>query len=385
MKIDLKKIKKIHFTGIKGVGLTALALVAKDMGFRISGSDLAENFVTEETLKKTGIVPQLGFKESRIKDVGLVVFSAGHGGSENIEVQSAQKQGIPVLSHAQALGRLMQSKKAICVAGVGGKSSTSSMIATILAAAKVHPSWAIGVGRINPLGVPARFDKKGKYFVVEADEYFAPAPDTKPKFWYLNPWTAVITNLEYDHPDVYKDLDHTLKVFLRFIEKVPADGLILACFDNPNIDKLIQMTKIPITTYGFSQKADWQISLVNQNEEKISFNLKNKNKVFQNIELNVPGEFNLRNAAAAFVVAQFCGIKLEKIKDGLKAFRGTQRRFELIKEINGIKLYDDYAHHPVQIKATLKAAKNWFKNQRIVVVFQPHTYTRTKVLLEVFS
>ncbi len=393
--IDLKKIKKIHFTGIKGVGLTALALVAKDMGFKISGSDVAESFVTDEALKKAGIKTQIGFNEKRIKDADLVIFSAGHGGSENIEVQSARKQAIPILSHAQALALLVKSKKAICVAGVGGKTTTSSMIATVFQVAGVHPSYAIGVGGIRPLGLPAKFDKKGKYFVAEADEYFSPPPDSKPKFWYQNPFVAVITNLEYDHPDVYKNLEHTLKVFAKFIERTPKEGLVLVCIDNPNTEKLIQFwpktnrpldeIKVPISTYGFSRKADWQITLIDKSEEKISFNLKYKNKVFKNIELNIPGEFNVRNAAAAFAVGRFCGISPRKIREGLKAFKGTQRRFELIREIKGIKLYDDYAHHPVQIKATLKGARDWFGKKRIIVVFQPHTYSRTKALLKEFS
>jgi UDP-N-acetylmuramate--alanine ligase len=385
MRIDLEKVRKIHFTGIKGVGMTALALVARDMGMKISGSDVGENFVTDEILKEAGIDCKKGFNKNRLKDIDLLVFSAGHGGEQNLEVQAAEKQDLPVLSHGQALGVFMASKKGICVAGVGGKTSTASMIATLLTAARLHPSYAIGVGKINPLGFPGHFDKKGKYFVAEADEYFSPPPIVKPKFWYLNPLVAVITNIEYDHPDVYKDLGHTLKVFEKFIQRVPDNGLVLACLDNPQIKELLQLNKVPIMTYGLSKKADWQITSINQSEGKTSFSLKNKNKLYKNIVLSVPGEFNVRNAAAAFIVAQFCGVKERQIKQGLVSFKGTRRRFEFIKEIRGIKLYDDYAHHPSQIKATLAGAREWFVNKRIIIVFQPHTYSRTKALLTDFG
>lgn len=383
--IDLKEIKKIHFTGIKGVGMTALALVAKDMGIKVSGSDLEERFVTDETLKKAQIVWQKGFSEKNLQNIDLLIFSAGHGGEKNIEVQAARKKNIPVLSHGKALGKLMKLKKGICVAGVGGKTSTSSMMATVFDQAGFHPSFAIGVGKIDPLGYPGRFDRKGDYFIAEADEYFSPPPDSKPKFWYQDPFVAVITNIEYDHPDVYKDITHTLKVFTKFIERVPNDGLVLACSDNDRIKDLYQLTKVPITTYGFSKKADWQITSFNQIKEKTTFSLRHKKKIISNLVLSVPGEFNARNAAAAFITAKFCGIKESKIRAGLIEFKGTQRRFDFIKEVKGIKIYDDYAHHPAQIKATLQGAKNWFPNKKIIVIFQPHTCSRTKALLKEFS
>jgi len=383
--MNLKKIKKIHFTGIKGVGMTALALCAKDLGIKISGSDLEELFVTDEVLKKAGIVWQLDFKKENIGNPDLLVFTAAHGGQANVEVIAAEAKNIPVLSHAQALGFLMKEKKGISVCGVGGKTTTAAMIATTFDLAGFKPSYAIGVGKINPLGFPGRYDRRGEFFIAEADEYFTSPQDPKPRFFYQNPKIIVITNIEFDHPDVYKNLDHTLRVFKSFIKKVPEHGLVIACVDSPNVQKLLQLIKVPIITYGFSLQADWQITLINQTKEKTTFSLKYKDLTIDNLVLSVPGKFNLRNAAAAFIVAHFCGIPLSKIKQGLAGFKGTKRRFEFIKEIKGIKFYDDYAHHPVQIKATLQAARKWFKNKRIIVIFQPHTYSRTRALLEHFG
>ena len=393
--MDLKKIKSIHFTGIKGVGMTALALCANDLGIKVTGSDIEERFVTDETLKKAGIFWKPGFKKENIGNPDLLVFTAAHGGQSNIEVVAAEAKNIPVLSHAQALGLFMNGKDAISVCGVGGKTTTSAMLATIFDVAGFHPSYTIGAGNINPIGNPGKYDQKGRYFIAEADEYFTSPQDLKPRFFYQNPKIAVISNVEFDHPDVYKDFNQTLRTFQTFITKVPNDGLIVICIDNPNNRKLLQLIsarsrsapggKSPVETYGFSPEADWRITLINQSNKKVFFKVKHRDLAINELILSVPGRFNVKNAVAALITANFCGIPINKIKKGLERFKGTKRRFELVKEIKGVRLYDDYAHHPIQIKATLKAAKKWFKNKRIVVVFQPHTYTRTKALFKEFS
>ncbi|HUV46889.1 MAG TPA: UDP-N-acetylmuramate--L-alanine ligase [Candidatus Bathyarchaeia archaeon] len=383
--IDLKKIRKIYFTGIKGVGMTALAVVAKDFGIKVEGSDVDQNFVTDQVLKKSEIVYQNGFNKENIGHPDLLIFTAAHQGEKNVEVLQAKKQNIPTLSHSQALGLFMQGKKGIATCGVGGKTTVASIIATIFDYADFHPSFAIGVAGINPLGLPGRYDEKGDYFIAEADEYFSPPPDSQPKFFFLKPTIIAISNLEYDHPDVYQDIDHTLNVFKTFVEKTPDNGLVTACIDNPNIKKLIQLTERKIVTYGFSPQADWQITSINQSQNQTIFSVKHKKFLIKNIRLSIPGEFNVKNATAGLVVANFCKIPFAKIKNGLAKFKGVKRRFEFIKKFNGIQLFDDYAHHPAQIQATLKAAKERFTRKRLIVVFQPHTYSRTKALLTDFA
>ncbi|MFC1711467.1 UDP-N-acetylmuramate--L-alanine ligase [Patescibacteria group bacterium] len=381
--LDLRNLKKIHFTGIKGVGMVSLAICAKDLGIEITGSDIKEYFVTDETLKKANISWKSGFSSKNIHNPDLVIFTAAHGGEKNVEVQEAISKNIPVLSHGQALDLFTKNKIGISVAGVGGKSTTSAMLATILAKAGLHPSYAVGVGSINPLGFPAKFDQKGKHFIAEADEYFSSPLDPIAKFLYLESKIAIITNIEFDHPDVYKDLNHTIETFKKFAKKIPKNGLLVACIDSPNVKSLLKDYIKPKQTYGLSERADWQISSINQSEGIISFKLKNMGKTYS-FKLHVPGEFNVKNATAAIIVAKALNVPINKIKKGIESFKGTKRRFEFIGEANEIKFYDDYAHHPLEINATLKAAKSWFKNAKIAAVFQPHTYSRTKALFSQF-
>lgn len=383
--IKLKDIKKIHFTGIKGVGMTALALCVRDLGIKVTGSDIEEKFVTDKTLKQTKICWKKGFKKENVGKPDLLIYTCAHQGEKNPEVIYAKKQKIPVLSHAQALGLFMQDKESISVCGVGGKTTTSSIMATLLDQAGLNPSFAIGVGSINPLGLPGRYNKKGKYFVAEADEYITAPRIRKPRFMYQNPKIIVITNIELDHPDVYKNIGQTIDVFKKFVEKLPENGLLVCCIDNDKIKKLLQLIKVPYQTYGFSPLADWQIIKVSWLPGKMTFSIKNKDIETEDLVINIPGKFNILNATAAWVVGNFLGIGFNQLKQGLKAFKGTKRRFEFIENIDGISLYDDYAHHPIEIKATLEAAKKWFGGRRIIAVFQPHTYSRTKVLLADFA
>jgi len=364
--------------------MTALALCVHDLGIEVKGSDLAEHFVTDPVLAKAGIGWKLGFKPENLGEPDLVIYTAAHQGRDNLEVKTALKRDIPVLSHAQALGLLMKDKRGIAVAGVGGKTTTSSMIATVFAQTGSKPAYAIGVGWLKPLGFPGHYNRRAGFFIAEADEYFASPQDETPRFLYLNPEIIVLTNIEFDHPDVYQNLNQTLQAFQAFVEKLPAKGLLVANIDNPQIKKLIQMTKVKTITYGFDQEADYQLSLTNQRKGQNNFLLQHQSQKYQ-LALRIPGRFNLLNAAAAFIVARHGGVKPEEIKKGLLAFKGTKRRFEFIKKIKGISLYDDYAHHPLEIKATLKAAKNWFPKKRLIAVFQPHTYSRTKSLLADFA
>lgn len=375
--------KKIHFTGIKGVGMTALALCAQDMGITVSGSDIDEKFVTDEILKKRKISWKKGFSSNNVSDsTDLLVFTASHAGAANVEVLSALEKKLPVLSQGQAVGRFMKGKIGISTCGVGGKSTTAAIISVILDKAGLHPSFAVGTGNINPLGPAGRFDQKGRHFVAEADEYFDPSTNC-PKFLFQDPKIIILTNIEHDHPDVYPDLASTMKAYADFINRLPKDGLLVANIDNANVCRLLASLKfsdIKIKTYGFSEKSDFQIKNYQIKNQKAFFEL-NKEKYF----IKVPGRYNASNAAAAIVTSKQIGLTYPQIKKGLGFYGGVKRRFEKITERNKISLYDDYAHHPLEIKAVLKAAKEWFKASRIIVIFQPHTYSRTKALLNDFA
>ena len=379
----MRKIKKIHFTGIKGVGMASLALCAQDMGIKVSGSDISERFVTDEILKKRKISWKKGFSSSNVSDsTDLLVFTASHGGVANVEVLSALEKKLPVLSQGQAVGRFMEGKIGISTCGVGGKTTTAAIMSVILGKAGLHPSFAVGAGSIDPLGPAGRYDQRGKYFVAEADEYFDPLKNC-PKFLFQNPKIIILTNIEYDHPDVYPNLASTMKAYIDFINRLPKDGLLVANQDNLNIRKLLKRfkkAKFKIKTFGFSEKSDFQIKNYKVKNQKVFFEL-NKEKY----SLKVPGRFNAANAAAAAVAAKHLGLTYQQIKKGLDAYKGTKRRFEKITEKNNIFLYDDYAHHPSEIKAVLKAAKEWFKGSRIIAIFQSHTYSRTKALLKDFA
>lgn len=385
--IDLKKLKHIHFTGIKGVGMTSLALCAQDLGIKISGSDTSELFVTDEILAKRHIKWNVGFEEKFIQKPDLVITTGAHGGLNNSEVIYAQSKKIPVMTHAQALGKFSMGKDTIAVCGVGGKTTTSSMISVLLDSAKQHPSFAVGVGNIYPINVPGRYDKQGKNFICEADEFAVSVGiNNKPRFSFLNPKVLVVTNIEHDHPDVYPTFADTQKVFLEFFDRIPKDGVLIAGIDNENVRSLIKQTAAKVLTYGFSDDADWWIDDVLIGAGRTSFTLNNKkNGQIKNITLHVPGLFNVQNAAAALVVGKFLSLKDTVLKTGIENYQGCRRRFEKMGEVNGATFYDDYAHHPEEIKATLKAAREWFPKRRIIAIFQPHTYSRTKALFEEFT
>lgn len=382
----LEAIKRIYFVGIKGVGMTALACCAQDLGIKVSGSDVKEVFVTDEILAKRKIKWQFGFKEEYLKPKpDLVITTGAHGGLDNPLVKVAKKKGIRVLTHAQALGKFMEGKEGISVCGVGGKTTTSSIIATVFDSAQRKPSFAIGVASLDPLGFPGRYAEGGQ-FITEADEYAnSPGIDNRPRFFFQKPKVIVVTNIEYDHPDIYQNLDHTKETFKQFFQSLPRDGLLVACFDNENVVKTIQNLKVNCQTYGFSPQADWQVEKVFFGHGQTIFNLSYQGAIIENVKIKVPGRFNVLNAMAAFVVGTFFGLDAKTIKKGLAAFKGTKRRFEFIGEAKGIKLYDDYAHHPEEIKATLEAAKKWFPDRRIIAIFQPHTYSRTKALFNDFT
>jgi UDP-N-acetylmuramate--alanine ligase len=384
--MNFLKAKNIHFTGVLGVGMAALALAAKDMGKKVSGSDTDEVFPTNKILKKNRIKIRTGFTPKNLpKNCDLVVYTGAHHGSNNQEVIAAKNRSITTINYAQALSQISEGKDLIATAGVGGKSSTAAMIATILTSAGLKPSYAVGVGAMSPLGEPGKYNKKGRWFVAESDEFVAdPVSDPTPKFHYLKPTVAVITNLEHDHPDIYPTINDVYQSFTKFVAGVSPKGTIIVNIDNPHIQTWIKTLDRPVLKYGFSPQADWQITRSHVAAAKQLFSVRYKNMAFNDLVLNVPGEFNLLNATAAIAAANFIGVGQDKIREGVKQFLGTKRRFELIAEANKISLYDDYAHHPVEISAVIKAARTWLPRRRLIVIFQSHTYSRTKALLPQF-
>lgn len=369
--------------------MTALAILAKEQGSKVTGSDTDEDFPTREILAKFKITPLSGFRRDNLINLphlpDLVVTTGAHGGLSNPEVQAAKEMGLRVLLHGQALSEFMEGKKGICVAGSHGKTTVAAMIAHILFKNGLDPSFAIGCGSINSLGA-AGHEGQGDYFVAEADEYVTdPGRDPTPRFFWLNPTVAVITNIDFDHPDAYRNIDEVKQAFLTFAQKLKKNGLLVAGIDNENVKKIIPLVKRPILTFGFSPMADFQISRVTCGLQKTWFNLKSKKIDLGQFSLSVPGKLNVVNATAAGVVANYLGISWLKVKETLTSFSGTKRRFEFMGTKGGVNYFDDYAHHPCQIKNTLEATRDWFPDKRIICVFQPHTYSRTKALFKDFA
>ena len=387
IKLNLRDIHCVHFTGIKGVGMTALACCFQDLGAKITGSDVAEVFVTDEILKKRQISWKIGFAPQNLANPDLLITTGAHGGLLNPEVKTAKERGIPVMTHGEALGFLMKGKRGISFCGVGGKSTTSAMAATVLDHAGLALSYAVGVAEIFPLGFPGRFEKKGEFFVAEADEYATcKGVDLRPRFFWQNPEFIICTNIEYDHPDIYPNLAATKKTFLRFFQKIPPGGLLIINGDNPNNRDVLKSYRGNVFTYGRGEKNQWQVKNIICQERKSFFSLYYRKKKEASFSLSIPGEYNILNATATIILGKTLGLSYKIVGEGIKKFKGTKRRFEKIGENQKITVYDDYAHHPSEIKATLRAARNWFgPTKRLIAIFQPHTFSRTKYLLKEFG
>ncbi len=380
--MDTNQLKHIHFIGIKGVGLTNLALLAKQRGIQITGSDVAEVFVTDSVLQESGIGWKTGFSADNLEGrPELVVVTAAHGGMTNPEAVAAKARGLTVVSYAEALGFFMQGKVGISVCGVGGKGSTSALLATVLTHAKLDPSYVIGVSRIQPLGYGAHAGG-GAYFVAEADDYVAcPLTDRTPKFMYQSPKIIIVTNIEYDHPDVYPDFSATKKAFLAFFRKLPPEGLLIANIDNPGVREVLREYSGKMATYGFLEAAQYRITDAQYSPGETCFTITG----LGSFKLHIPGKYNVQNAAGALIAAAVSGVKTPLLQEGVALFRGIARRFELIGEANGISLVDDYAHHPQEIISLIAAVRSWLPDRRIVLIFQPHTFSRTRALFKEFA
>lgn len=380
----LKTAKSIFFLGIKGVAMANLAVILKKMGKTVYGVDTKEKFITDGLLSSNKIKWQEDFSETALdKKIDLFVYSAAHQGKNNPLAKEALKKGIKIISQAELIGELMKSfKKKIAVCGCHGKTTTASLLSYSLIKLNQRPTYLVGTSYFNNL---AGGDYQGdQYFIVEADEYGVnPPQDKTPKFLYLSPDWILATNIDFDHPDVYKDIEETKTAFLRFFK----NRKLILNLDDKNIGSILHQIKAKkIITYGFSKQADYQISQTEIDQQGSRFVLSSKkNNIRSSFAISLFGSHNILNASGVIVQLLNLGFSIDQIKKAIKDFYGAKRRFELITQTKTSYLFDDYAHHPSEIKATLLAARKRFPNKKIVVIFQPHTYSRTKALINDFK
>ncbi len=364
----------IHFVGIGGIGMSGIAELLLNLGYKVSGSDIQTSDITDRLKKLGGIIYQ-GHSENHISEADVVVTSSAIG-TGNPEVEAAEQAAIPVIPRAEMLAELMRLKYSVAIAGAHGKTSTTSIVASVLAKGGLDPTVVIG-GKLKSIGSNAVLGQ-GDFIVAEADE-------SDGSFLKFSPTIAVVTNIDREHLDYYADLDAIKAVFLEFLDRVPFYGLAVLCLDNEPIQDLIPKIKKRYTTYGMSSQADFQIREVEFVSQKSRFSIYHRGNRLGEINLNLPGIHSVYNATASIAVGMELDIPFNDIKSALETVEGVQRRLEIKGETNGITVIDDYGHHPTEIKITLKAlAENW-PNRRKVVVFQPHRYTRTRALFDDFT
>ena len=379
--------KHIHFVGIKGVAMTSLALYCTDQGIKVTGSDVEGVFPTQHVLDKALIPITIGFTAETIKKqkhLDLVIYTGAHDGKDNIEVVTAVDRGIPVMPHGQALGVMMDGKRQISIAGSHGKTTTSAMLATIFSVANIDPSYAVGCGTILGLGNPGHYGK-GNVFIAEADEYMTdPEHDRKPRFLWQHPELLVVTNIDYDHPDAYADLKDVQQAFITLQKQMTGRKTTIVNHDDVPSQVLCQGGSHTVT-YGYSNGSEYQITHVSFEEGRTFFSVSVRGTAIGEFILTVPGKHNILNGLAALVAAHEFGLSYEAIRKGLLQFAGAKRRLELLYTNKDIRIYDDYAHHPHEITASLDALRSWYPKNRIITIFQPHTYSRTASLLPDFA
>jgi UDP-N-acetylmuramate--alanine ligase len=369
-----KKIQRIHFVGIGGAGMSGIAEVLMNMGYAVSGSDLAASETTRRLEKMGGKIFQ-GHDPSNIEGVHVVVVSSAiHQG--NPEVDAARSLKIPVIPRAEMLAELMRLKYGIAVAGSHGKTTTTSMVASVLAMGGLDPTAVIG-GKLNLFGSHAKLGQ-GNILVAEADE-------SDGSFLKLSPVITVVTNVDREHLDFYHDMGEIRKAFLEFMNKVPFYGCSVICMDDRSLQKLAPRLHRRYIGYGLQEKADIRALNIEMKEWKTSFEVMNAGRPLGAFQLRVPGTHNVQNALAAIAVGLEMDVEVPLIRKALLEFEGVDRRFHLLGEKNGIMVIDDYGHHPTEIRATLAGAKKGWAHRRLVVVFQPHRYTRTRDLIDDFA
>ena len=372
--MDFSKYKRVHCLGIGGIGLSAVAEILRDRGYIVSGTDIHPSKVTRH-LEYLGIKVFTEHKPENVENVDAIIYSAAVS-EENPEVVRAHQLGIPLFSRAEVLGMIMDDyENSVAICGTHGKTTVTSMTSLILRNAEYKPTILVG-GNLQQINGNVEIGGT-KYFVTEACEYMD-------SFLQLKPSIGVILNIDSDHLDYFKTMDHIVQSFSTFVEQIPPHGIIIAFGDNPFVRSILKDHTNKIT-YGYSESNDFYAENIKFNENGFpGFDICHKGSKVASLELNVPGEHNVLNAMAAFVTTSYLGVDIPVIQQTLKEYSGTNRRFDYIGTTEkGVKVIDDYAHHPTEIKATLAAAKN-VKHNKLWLIFQPHTYTRTKALFNEF-
>lgn len=372
--IPSNRVKKLHFVGIGGAGMSGIAEVLHENGFIVSGSDCGEGPAIEY-LKSLGLVIYPSHEAKNVEGADLLVYSSAVS-MDNPEIVEAKARRIPVIRRAEMLGELMRLKYTLAVSGTHGKTTTTSMLGAIWEAAGEDPTVIVG-GVVKGKGSGAKVGR-GRYLIAESDEFDR-------SFLSMMPSSAIITNIDREHLDTYGTLDAVKDAFVAFANKVPFYGQVVVCIDNPNIQSVLSRFTKPVVTYGFSRQAMYRADNVQMANGISHFEVFKNNESLGIFSLRIPGKHNVLNATATIALSHEENIPLEVVRKTLSEFTGVKRRFEFVGEARGISVYDDYAHHPTEVAATLQGAREMFPESRIRVVFQPHLYTRTRDQYETFA
>ena len=372
--MKFRKIKHIHFVGIGGIGMSGIAELLLNLGFDISGSDISNN-ENVERLKKLGVMIFHGHNPENIKGCNVLVYSSAVS-LDNSEIIRAKQMGLPVIKRAEMLGELINLKEtSIAISGTHGKTTTSSMIGSMLTYAGKEPTLVVG-GLVQNLNSNSKLGE-GQIIVVEADEFDR-------SFLSLKPTIAIVNNIELEHTDCYKDLNDLENSFLQFCQSVPFYGSVLLNIDSFSIKNILHKIERPVTTYGMSRDAAFRAKELEFKENKSTYSLFRAEENLGKIHLNVPGEHNIMNSLGAVALGFELGLSFNSIKNGLLDYKGVRRRFDIKGSHNDVMVVDDYAHHPTEVFTTIEAAKKGW-NRKLIVVFQPHLYTRTKEFYKEFA
>jgi UDP-N-acetylmuramate--alanine ligase len=367
------RVRRVHFVGVGGIGMSGLAEILRSMDFEVSGSDLRESENTQR-LVRLGVSVQVGHAAENVIGADVVVYSSAVA-QANPEVLAAQAAGTPVITRGEMLAELMRMKYAIVIAGSHGKTTTTSLVATVLRAAGLDPTVVVG-GRMASLGSNARLGA-GELLVAESDE-------SDGSFLRLSPTIAAVTNVDPEHLDFYGSHEALKQAFVEFANRVPFYGLSVLCLDHPHVRDLLPKVTRRYVTYGLSRQADFVADNVRYAGLETLFRVRHRDELLGEFRVRMPGEHNVLNCLAVIAIADELAVPVDVVKQALATFRGVARRFTVVAEPHGIALVDDYSHHPVEIQAALNAARNAY-SQRILVAFQPHRYTRTRALFHEFS
>ncbi|WP_441000996.1 UDP-N-acetylmuramate--L-alanine ligase [Fodinibius sp. SL11] len=370
------RTRHIHMVGIGGIGMSGMAEILLQKGYHITGSD-ANMSSTIKRLQELGAQISIGHDAKNIEGTDVVVYTSAVQAEDNIETKAALDQGIPVIKRAEMLAELMRMKYGVGVAGTHGKTTTTTMIGHVIQDGSFDPTIMVG-GKVHSFSETNAVVGKGDIIVVEADEFDR-------TFLRLTPSLAVITNIEAEHLDIYDNLDDVKEAFIEFANKVPFYGSVVLCLDDPNVRSIIPEIERRSTTYGLTPQAKIRAVNIDIDHFNSRFTVINDGEELGEVNLRAPGEHNIKNALAAVAVGLELDIDFKDIKSGLERFEGVFRRFQLKSEHDGVMVIDDYAHHPTEVQATLNAARQGWKDRRIVAVFQPHLYSRTQELYKEFG